>query len=155
MFEEAFLRVGERLGSLQTRLVLALILAASVPLLLIGAAIYLRFEPLALCRQQVSSLYFGTAMPDRREVEAGEWGRFIDEAIVPRLPDGFTLQSGQGVWRSPKTGDTIREDTRILMVLHESARTVNDTLDLIAADYKARFRQESVLRVDQCAVYRF
>lgn len=155
MFEEAFLKVGERLGALQARVVVALALSVVVVMLLAASAIYAWFNPLALCRQQSSSLFFGTAIADQGRVEAADWDRFVEEVIVPRFPDGFTLLAGQGAWRSSRSGEVVREDSRILLVLHEGDRAADRALEAIAADYKARFRQESVLRADQCARYRF
>lgn len=155
MFEEAFLKVGERLGSLQVRVVVALALSGVVFMLLAAAVAYAWFNPLMLCRQQSSSLFFGMAIADQGRVEAADWERFVDEVIVPRFPDGFTLLAGQGAWRSSRTGAVVREDSRILLVLHEGDGMSDQALDAIAADYKARFRQESVLRADQCVRYRF
>lgn len=155
MFEEAFLKVGERLGILQTRVLAALVLAAGVFLLLIAAAVYVWLNPLAICRQQSSSLFFGTTIAEQGKVEAADWNRFVDEVIVPRFPDGFTLLVGQGAWRSSRTGEVVREDSHVLLVLHEGDGAADQALDAIAADYKMRFRQESVLRADQCARYRF
>ncbi|MFN4278353.1 MAG: DUF3574 domain-containing protein [Ferrovibrio sp.] len=155
MFEEAFLKVGERLGSLQARVVAALVLSSVVFMLLVATAAYAWFNPLALCRQQSSSLFFGTAIADQGRVEAADWDRFVDEVIVPRFPDGFTLLAGQGAWRSSRTGAAVREDSHILLVLHEGDGESDQALDAIAAEYKTRFRQESVLRADQCARYRF
>lgn len=155
MFEEAFLKIGERLGALQARVIVALALSGVAFTLLAATAAYVWFNPLALCRQQSSSLFFGTAIADQGRVEAADWGRFVDEAIVPRFPDGFTLLAGQGAWRSSRTGEVVREDSRILVVVHEGDSAPDRALDAIVADYKMRFRQESVLRVDQCARYRF
>ncbi|WP_300304622.1 DUF3574 domain-containing protein [Ferrovibrio sp.] len=154
MFEETFLKVGERLGALQARVLAALLLAFSVLIILVMAGIYVWFDPLALCRQQSSSLFFGTRMPEDRKVEVMDWARFVDETIVPRFPDGFTLLDGQGGWRSTNSG-TVREATHILLVLHDGSASAKLGLDAIAADYKAKFSQDSVLRLDQCAVYRF
>lgn len=154
MFEEAFLKVGERLGVLQARSLAALLLAFSVLIILVIAGIYAWLNPLALCRQQSSSLFFGTRMPEDRKVELTDWARFVDEAVVTRFPDGFTLLDGEGAWRSTNSG-TVREATHILLVLHDGSASANLGLDAIAADYKARFSQDSVLRLDQCAAYRF
>jgi len=155
MFEEAFLRVGERLGAMQARVIVALVVAIVALAVPAAAGIYAWLHPAALCRQQSSSLFFGGGLPDGGIVTTEDWARFVDAAIVPRFPDGFTLLDGQGAWRSGTTGDTIREPAHILLLVHPNSREDDRRLDAIAADYKAQFRQESVLRLDQCGAWRF
>lgn len=155
MFEEAFLRVGQRLGALQAWVIVALALAIATPLGLAALAAYAWYHPAALCRQQSSSLFFGAGLPDGGTVTPEDWARFVDTAIAARFPDGFTLLDGEGAWRSGTTGDTIREPAHVLVLVHPNSRDVDARLDAIAADYKAQFRQESVLRLDQCAGARF
>ena len=155
MFEEAFLRVGQRLGALQAWLVLALALCAVTLIAVIGAGAYAWYHPSALCRQQVSRLVFGAGLPDGGTVTAEDWARFVDTAITGRFPDGFTLLDAEGAWRSGTTGDTIREPAHVLLLVHPNNRDADARLDAIAADYKTQFRQESVLRIDACASTRF
>ncbi|HEX6958846.1 MAG TPA: DUF3574 domain-containing protein [Ferrovibrio sp.] len=111
-------------------------------------------HPLALCRQQTSSLFFGTAIGGGGKVEPADWSRFVDEAIRPRFPDGFTILDGQGAYRSADA-DIVREEAHVLVVARPNSAEIDGKLDAIAEDYKARFHQESVLRLDQCGAYRF
>lgn len=107
------------------------------------------------CRNH-TQLFFGAAIGDGgTRVDDGAWRAFVEAAILPRFPDGFTVMDAQGLWRSAATGGVVREPSRILLVLHPDDAESNRRLDAIAADYKARFRQDSVLRLDQCGAYRF
>jgi hypothetical protein len=155
MFEEAFLRVGQRIGALQAWLIVALALCVVSLAALAGIGAYAWYHPAALCRQQSTSLYLGAGLPDGGTVTAEDWARFVDAAIAARFPDGFTLLDAEGAWRSGATGDTIREPAHVLVLVHPNSRDVDARLDAIAADYKTQFRQESVLRVDSCANARF
>lgn len=154
MFEDAFFQIGERIGALRVRTISALALAGLTPVILVAAGIYLWFNPTALCRQQTSTLFFGTRIGSDGRVEASDWARFVDDAILPRFPDGFTLLQGSGAWRSD-SGATIREDSHLLIVARPSGAEIDGKLAAIADDYKTRFQQESVLRLDQCGAYRF
>lgn len=155
MFEESFYRIGLRIGALQTRLMVVLAVALLAVVLVIGAGAYVWFNPTALCRTQATSLYFGTTIGSDGRVTSQDWDHFVDEVIVPRFPDGFTLTEGRGAWRSSPDGVTMREATHIFMVVHPQSADIDTRLSAIAEDYKARFRQQSVLRLDQCGTYSF
>lgn len=157
MFEEAFLKVGERLGALQAKVVLALAGGIIALTIIVAAGVYIWLNPLLHCRQQNALLFFGTAIRHGehvRHLDDNEWHGFVESAIVPRLPDGFTVLQGQGVYRSATDGAAIREKTFILMVAHRDDAEINAKLATIVEDYKSRFQQESVLRLDQCGAYR-
>lgn len=158
MFEEAFLKVGERLGVLQAKVVLALAGGAVALAVLVAAGVYIWLNPVLHCRQQSALLFFGTAIRHGehvRHLDGSEWHGFVESAIVPRLPDGFTVLDGQGFYRSAANGTAMRENTYILMVAHRNDAEINAKLAAIVEDYKSRFQQESVLRLDQCGAYRF
>lgn len=107
------------------------------------------------CRNH-TQLFFGTAIGENGErVDAAAWRSFVESTVLPRFPDGFTAMDAQGAWRSPATGHAVAEPSRVLLVLHADNAESHRKLDEIAADYKARFRQESVLRLDQCGAYYF
>ena len=107
------------------------------------------------CRNH-TQLFFGAAIAESgAQVDEAVWRDFVETAILPRFPDGFTVMDAAGLWRSPVTGQAVREPSRVLLVLHPDNADSNSKLDAIAADYKTRFRQESVLRLDQCGAYSF
>lgn len=158
MFEEAFLKVGERLGALQAKVVLALAGGMIALAIVVAAGVYIGLNPLLHCRQQSALLFFGTAIRHGehvRHLDSSEWHGFVESAIASRLTDGFTVLEGQGFSRSASGGPAAREATYILMVAHRNDAEINAKLATIVEDYKSRFQQESVLRLDQCGAYRF
>jgi hypothetical protein len=100
-----------------------------------------------------STLYLGRSIPGGGEVSDATLARFVAEEITSRFPDGFTLLDGAGAWRDRASGETIRERTMILVVLHPPAR--RGAVAEIAAAYAHRFGQQSVLRVESPADARF
>ena len=89
-------------------------------------------------------LYFGTQRPGG-VVSDEEWHRFVDEVVVPALPDGFTTWPAQGAWRGT-AGNTIREASHVLGVVRPAGAAGDAAVDSIIAAYKTRFAQEAVLR---------
>ena len=83
------------------------------------------------------------------------FAQFVDDVVLPRFPDGFTVLEGRGYYRSPGAAHAISEPTRTLVVLHGDTAESRGKLDAIATDYKRRFAQESVLRLDQCGAVSF
>ena len=93
-------------------------------------------------------LYFGASMPGGRTVSDAAWRGFLASEITPRFPEGLTVLDGRGQWRDTKTGRILRERSRVLLVLHKGGTKAKAALAAIVARYKARFGQQSVLRID-------
>lgn len=100
-----------------------------------------------------TTLYLGRAIPAGGEVGDAALARFVAEEVTPRFPEGFTLIEGSGAWRDRVSGETIRERTMILIILHPPGRRAAG--EEIAAAYARRFGQQSVLRVESPAEARF
>ena len=100
----------------------------------------------------VTRLYLGQNTPDGVVTEM-QWRAFVAEAVTPRFPDGFTELDGQGRWRDAR-GPITAERTRIIEIAHADAARMRAEARAIAADYRRRFAQESVLitrmPVQQC-----
>jgi len=90
-------------------------------------------------------LYFGTQRPGG-EVSGPEWADFVEHAIAAGFPDGFTTWPAQGQWRN-EDGQAVREASHVLAVVHRDDSAGEAAIAAIIASYKARFDQESVLRV--------
>lgn len=90
------------------------------------------------------TLYLGRSRPGGR-IGADDWQRFVDDVVVPRFPDGFTLVSAEGYWRAGD-GAIASEPSTLLIVLHDGDVAATAGIAEIAADYKRRFKQEAVLR---------
>ena len=91
----------------------------------------------------VSRLYVGQSTPTGAVTEA-QWRVFVTESVTPRFPAGFTELRGHGHWRDGR-GAVIEEDTRIIEIVHDGTRRDHERVRAVAADYKSRFDQQSVL----------
>lgn len=100
-----------------------------------------------------TTLHLGRAIPAGGEVGDAALARFVAEEVTPRFPEGFTLIEGSGAWRDRVSGETIRERTMILIILHPPGRRA--AVEEIATAYARRFGQQSVLRVESPAEARF
>lgn len=94
-----------------------------------------------------TDLYLGLGRADGSVVGADEFQAFLDDAVTPRFPDGLTVIEARGQWRS--AGGVLREPARVLVVVHPPDPATDAALEAIRADYRRRFAQESVLRVDR------
>ncbi len=91
----------------------------------------------------VSRLYLGQTTPTG-VVSGAEWRAFIAESVTPRFPAGFTELQAQGHWRDDR-GIISEEETRIVEIVHDGAPLTRERFREVAADYKRRFAQQSVL----------
>ncbi|HEV8510176.1 MAG TPA: DUF3574 domain-containing protein [Gemmatimonadales bacterium] len=92
-------------------------------------------------------LYFGRNSADTLAVTDSAWAVFVTDVVSPRLPDGFTFWKAEGQWRGAD-GRPSREPSFVVEVVHPAqAAAMDSAIVAIIAEYKRRFRQESVLRV--------
>jgi hypothetical protein len=96
---------------------------------------------LAGAPQVETRLFFGL-------VDEPGWRAFVAEVVTPRFPEGLTVFDARGQYRFPETGRIVREDTRVLLLLHDGGAAANAAIAEIVADYRRRFAERSVLRVD-------
>jgi len=91
-------------------------------------------------------LLFGTARKSGAAVGDVEWQSFLATEVTPRFPDGLTVLTGFGQWRS---GESVRKEGSRVLLIFAPRRPDNDArIEAIRDTYKARFEQDSVLRVD-------
>ncbi|WP_437717014.1 DUF3574 domain-containing protein [Sorangium sp. So ce448] len=95
-----------------------------------------------------TELFFGLDRFELPPVTQAEWQQFVDTAITPRFKDGLTQFDVDGQYLAT-TGKLIREDSRLIMLLHDGGQVASDAIDAIRKEYKVRFNQESVLRIDE------
>jgi len=100
------------------------------------------------------TLFFGRNRPGGGQVGDAELQSFVDDVVVPRFPDGFTLVNAKGYWRSGD-GRIESEPSMLLIVLHPGDAVSTASVAEIAAEYKRRFSQEAVLRerAPSCAAF--
>ena len=101
----------------------------------------------------VTELYFGRNISGGGEVSDADWRRFLDEVVTPRFSKGFTVLDGEGQYRM-SDGAIARERSKVLVVIAEGG-DAGLLLAEVAAEYKRRFRQESVLRRDGASCVSF
>lgn len=97
-------------------------------------------------------MYFGMAKPAGGVVTAEEWDDFLRTFVTPRFPSGLSAWPASGQWRGAD-GRVVREDSRVLNVLHPADAPSELAIRAIVAEYEKRFAQEAILRVrsDACA----
>lgn len=99
-------------------------------------------------------LYFGRDKPGG-EVTDAEWQVFLDELLSARFPDGLTVVDAAGRWRDPRTGKAIGERSKLVLITVPDAAAARPGIEAAVADYRRRFDQHSVLRVERsvCATF--
>jgi hypothetical protein len=100
------------------------------------------------------TLYFGTEMPGGGRVEAPAWRAFLDRTVTPAFPQGFSVWTAAGQWRSD-SGAIVQEPSYVLNIVHPDVPALDTAVAGIAAAYKRDFRQEAVLRVRSTACVSF
>jgi hypothetical protein len=93
----------------------------------------------------IELLYFGTLQSDGA-VSHHEWADFIEHSVTPRFPQGLTFWSASGQWGTAD-GHVARERAYVLNLIYPRDVDNEVALTTVVNEYKARFRQEAVLRV--------
>jgi hypothetical protein len=91
-----------------------------------------------------AQLFLGRNIAGREGVSDADWGRFVDEEVSPRFPDGFSVADVDGQYRNA-AGAIVRERSKELVVITRRAPDDTMKLNAIRDAYKSRFNQESVL----------
>ena len=94
-----------------------------------------------------TELFFGTDKPGP-DVTEYQFSRFVNETVTPRFPDGLTVLSGNGQWKSD--GKIVRERSKLVIILYpaDGAADSGKKIEEIRSAYEKQFQQESVLRTD-------
>lgn len=99
-------------------------------------------------------LLFGMGRKSGSEVSEDEWRSFLDAEVTPRFPDGLTVLTGYGQWRSA-SGALAKETSRVLVIWAKPAPDLQPRVETIRAAWKTKFQQESVMRVDSASCVSF
>jgi len=78
-------------------------------------------------------------------ISEAEWEQFCNEYVSAEFPDGYTTLRATGYWKSGEAPVTMREDSRIIVILASS--DANEKVRRIARQYRSLFQQETVLIV--------
>jgi hypothetical protein len=103
-------------------------------------------------RHTQERMFFGLSRPEGAIPEA-EWEAFVAEVVTPRFPRGLTVLVATGQWQG-RNKQVTRESSRVVEIIHDNSKDASRRVAEIAAEYKARYRQESVLitrdRIEVC-----
>jgi hypothetical protein len=99
-------------------------------------------------------LLFGSTRKDGGFVSETDWLDFLQTEVTPRFPDGLTVLTGLGQWRTAQ-GQITREVSRMLLIWHVPGPRTEGQIDAIRALYRQRFQQDSILRVDSASCVTF
>src|SRR3954449_2190666 len=86
-------------------------------------------------QMQKTELFFGLSRPDGGAISEQVWQGFVDDAVTPRFPDGFTVIDGAGQWRGAD-GRIVHERSKVLLLLHPRDAATMRKVDEIRAAYK-------------------
>ena len=97
--------------------------------------------------QYQTEIFFGLSNADG-PISDSTWDNFR-AATIDSLLQGYTLLDADGYWQGT------REDSRVLLYVHEGDSASRATLNAVADAYKTKFQQESVLVVEAAVEYEF
>lgn len=99
-------------------------------------------------------LFFGQKTASGRPVAPARWRRFRRVEITRAFPEGFTVINARGFWRA-KQGHTLWERAKVVIRLHRGRAADHAGIETLRRRYRAKFRQQSVLRIDEkvCASF--
>lgn len=93
-------------------------------------------------------LYFGRAMPGGGQVSDAQWNSFLREVVTPRFPDGLTVIDAHGQ-SADRAGRTQPERTKLLQLGVVDAVAASPRVEAVIAEYRRRFNQIGVFRVER------
>jgi hypothetical protein len=109
-----------------------------------------------------TELYFGMAIGEKpgqklsdiaQDVSDDDFRRFVSATISTKFPDGLTIINAIGQYLMESDKNVVREQSRIVIILHDNDLSDDIKINDIRESYKRLFDQESVLRIDtECNV---
>lgn len=101
-----------------------------------------------------TELFFGLDRENAEPVSEAEWRGFVDTAVTPRFREGLTMFDADGQYLMDN-GNLVHENSKVIVLLHDGSPARSTDIDTIREEYKQRFDQESVLRVDTTSCVAF
>ena len=89
-------------------------------------------------------MFFGQEDMDGRPIGAGAFAKFLETAVTPRFPSGFTIYDGQGQWLDPDTKKLAHEKSKILQVHGPDSPEVRKNIEDLSRIYRQDFHQKAV-----------
>ncbi len=91
-----------------------------------------------------AELFFGRGAGGRT-VSEQEFAAFLATEVTPRFPDGLTVLDARGQWRNRDRGPILHEASKLMKIIFADDDGKRADIDAIAASYKLKFHQQSVL----------
>lgn len=101
-----------------------------------------------------TTLYFGLSRHNAAPVSKAQWQSFVDKEVTPRFKDGLSVFDAKGQWLRTE-GVVIKENSKALMLIHGTDPQEQKKITEIRDIYKQRFKQDSVMQVDNPACVDF
>ncbi|WP_224242384.1 DUF3574 domain-containing protein [Hyalangium gracile] len=101
-----------------------------------------------------TELFFGLDRENAAPISEAEWQNFVDTSVTPRFKDGLTMFDANGQYLMDN-GTLVHENSKVIVLLHDGAKARSQDIDTIREEYKSRFSQEAVLRVDSTSCVAF
>ena len=105
-------------------------------------------------KAQLTILFFGLSSADGAGVSEQQWQAFLETVVTPSFPDGLTVLDAHGQYLD-RDRQVAAERAKVLMLVHPGHAPSQDRISSVIAQYKNRFQQDSVLRVDSVAKVRY
>ena len=102
-----------------------------------------------------AEILFGRNVGDRLAVSERDFAAFTAAEITPRFPDGLTVIGTRGQWRDPQRNVIVHEPGELVKIVFADDPQKRAAIEAIAAAYRQRFHQQSVLVSLQSACVRF
>ena len=102
-----------------------------------------------------TKLFMGLSRSGGAAVSRREWDKFVTDHFVASFPNGFTIVETTGYWRDENTRNTVYENGKQLVILHEATPGNETMINEIAEKYRSQFDQQSVLISSSKANVRF
>ncbi len=101
------------------------------------------------------TLYFGEAIHGRANLTDQEWQSFLDHTVTVALPNGYTILDANGAWLNPRTGNTAREATKVLIAALPDTDDSQAAINRVRSAYQSEFHQQLVGMTVQSACAAF
>jgi hypothetical protein len=88
--------------------------------------------------------FFGRSIGDRGFVHESAWRAFERDVVARDFPGGFTVLHADGNWRDAHSGAMRKERSELVVIVMDDSEAGRAKIGRVAAEYKRRFRQDSI-----------